>query len=500
MPNAFDDVFAQLETGRINVLPPKLDPALNLLLDIGVSGQDTEAGSNSGASGNTQVDSTNLRKLNRTDGICFLTGLPHASMHAAHLVNALRTPPPRAPEGHLKTVKDQLNKYLTALEFNRGQAFHIDKRPNLLLLLQTLHSDLDNYGAFAFIPTLPGLEPKDYLDKLAALLLSCNQDWQKRYEVSNSAPRDLPFHNELLDMTKVVWIVLVLKPRVVSPYNFGTLVCKPEHRPTTYTPDLPPDAAAMAHLFVKPKFGLTLGTSNSVQLLQAPQTLSNEGMTPLYLQAPTTRRDADMLSLFAMIINAHSKVEAYVTKNRNHQIVEIPGQLSLVRDRIFFAPGKELFKALLTTVKPAVPAIPPVPQSSTQQGGQTSQPSTRSHSSSGKNQQSPGDRTSARPERGSQHRDAGDPTLSAEDEWSLGEADSSEEEESEDEGLADNDEEGNKVKNLEVVPGITLDEYQTLLESVGDDSVPLTTPEIFSMLLFGAQGFPTFKEPPPLEP
>ncbi|KAJ7053988.1 hypothetical protein C8F01DRAFT_1374885 [Mycena amicta] len=183
---------------------------------------------------------------------------------------------------------------------------------------------------------------------------------------------------------------------------------------------------------------------------------------PLRLQFKTLRKPNDILSLFAVLVNSASKIHAFVSDENSEVSAgmnRLDGWMQLLMGHIYHVPNKHTYREPLT-------AALGVPSSHAIDSDSPLTPTTPTPFLNDMDIDTPATPTSRdRPqELEAQPEDvnSGPPTPPEPD----------------------------------IVPGINLREYEQLLGSLSDPNQTMETPDIFAMLLWGAQGRPQFRRPP----
>ncbi|KAJ3828075.1 hypothetical protein F5880DRAFT_1027947 [Lentinula raphanica] len=346
--------FFNLQTGRVDIPSPLRTLPKNPLRHPSFDGQRTESlgpddqlsipDSNVTAFSDVQKiisrdDKVFLRKLIRTDQREFITGTSDASLKATHVLSAIRV------DGRHKETKRKLKimieEVLTHFWFNNGNAFELDSRPNMILLSANNHAALNTYG-------LIGLSPgQARLRDIAEQLLRDNADWANRVEGGMDSRRNLDLNAYPYNVDSIEWEVVVFhRDDYLSPGEPSYIV-DPRSRTLRGEPvnDEPVnDSVNFCHIPDRPY-------DDELPLLLD----SNDA--PLRFKMRTNRKDDEKLSLFAMLVNLHSKLQAYMAltlPQRPSSIRLLYLQVQTVIEYIFFAPPGLNLRAKLDDELPSM--------------------------------------------------------------------------------------------------------------------------------------------------
>ncbi|KAJ3824915.1 hypothetical protein F5880DRAFT_1505838 [Lentinula raphanica] len=296
--------FYNPQTGRVDIPPPIKTRPKNPLRNPLFDGQRTESlstddhlsNSDSNVTAFSEVekiisrdDKMSLRKLLRTDRREFITGTSNTMMQAVHVVNAIRISG-RKKETKRK-MKSLIEELLTHFWFNNGNPFELDSRPNMILLSNNNHSALDLYG-------LIGLSPgEDRLQKIIKQLQFDNAHWTLRVHRGEDSGRNLD-----------VCIKLVMNYPCPNP---------------------------KLHQMNQDPYNV-----DSIQWEVV--VLHRDDFIPPGEHLLATKRDfTQKLSLFAMLVNLHSKLQACIRTVSSSDAVRIHvfhSQVEIAVSLIFYEP------------------------------------------------------------------------------------------------------------------------------------------------------------------
>ncbi|KAJ3728422.1 hypothetical protein C8R42DRAFT_653746 [Lentinula raphanica] len=294
-----------------------------------------------------------LHKLLRTDQREFITGTTNATMQAAHIVNAIRING-RKKETK-KKMKTMIEELLTRLWFNNGNPFELDSRPNMILLSNNNHSALDLYGLIALFPGL------DRLKKINDQLLFDNAHWASRVANGLNRNRNLNMNVYPYDTDSIEWEILVLHRDDFIPSGERLFVVHPDDR-TLHGEQAVNQRSTLCHI------------PNGQYDSDLPLLVDDSNNATLKFRMRTKREPFEKLSLFAMLVNLHSKVKACTTLSGNpFSIFTLYGLLEDTINRIFYEPDgvnlrSELHQELSKQRSPSTmdtdssfPSMPSVP-------------------------------------------------------------------------------------------------------------------------------------------
>ncbi|KAF7298779.1 hypothetical protein MIND_00825500 [Mycena indigotica] len=407
------------------VLPPATLP-LNPLFDGSIGKTESTGESDRQQEDDEMLQNERiLRKLLATDRRCFVTGQPGDWLQGAHLINTLRSVPHGHTKEYVKNVKES-ESIEAQLEFNRQANFSLDARCNLMLLSTEWHTGLA-YGSFAIIPTA------EVIDQITDKLWQCNKDWGFRYAQDSGAKRNLPYGEFPLDISQLKWRVLIIHSRGPCPSGRAVQAIPPSER----------------HL--EPTGQVNTWRNYAVGAAEYMPVLCESGSNkPLELCLKTKREDYDQLSLFAVLVNAASKVKAFMSSTRQRPGDTMSHRTCLrgldvtfdtLLEAIYFAPHPDLHNDVKLALDPSMIITP----------AQTKPTTTLPIP----------DRDAERTE-----SDINSPPMQPEP---------------------------------NVVPGITPSEYELLLREAHHptNKIQMSRRELFGLLLYGAPGHAQHVEPPP---
>ncbi|KAJ7217085.1 hypothetical protein GGX14DRAFT_601967 [Mycena pura] len=270
-----------------------------------------------------------LRSLLRTDQFSFLSGSSDAAMRACHVLSATRRSKKGVERAAIKKFEESIELLATVLWFNKGRDFKLDGRCNLLLLLVDEHYRWDVYGIYAFSPSFIDLH------FILEELTRCNSEWAKRAASNVEATRDLP---DTLTEDVYEWRIIILHPEDFFPRGQRFKVLHPNKRILRTSMEMPEEPLSSDWV------------DCTVRTLPDEPPLLVHGTTPL---APKVflalRKDDEHLSLFAMLVNLHWKLEAYMTEVAQKSTCP-NGMLRLMHNtttalmtQIFFRPPQTTF-------------------------------------------------------------------------------------------------------------------------------------------------------------
>ncbi|KAJ3728418.1 hypothetical protein C8R42DRAFT_716353 [Lentinula raphanica] len=360
--------FYNPQTGRVDIPPPiktrPKNPLRNLLFDDqrteSLSTDDHLSNSDSNVNAFSEVekiisrdDKVSLHKLLRTDQREFITGTTNTTMQAAHVVNAIRiNGRKKETKRKMKTMVEEL---LTHFWFNNGNPFELDSRPNMILLSNNNHAALDLYGLIALFPGL------DRLGDISRQLSQDNADWSIRVVNKQDPKRNLNMDVYPYDTNTIKWEVLVLHRDDFIPPGEGLFIVDPDTRPLRG--EQLDQRSTLCHI------------PDGAYYSGLPLLLDSNNAT-LSFNMKTKREPSEKLSLFAMLVNLHSKVQAYTALALPHtprSIFALLADLELIINLIFYEPPglrmrEQLYNELLKQQSPSTmdtdssfPYMPSVP-------------------------------------------------------------------------------------------------------------------------------------------
>ncbi|KAJ3836298.1 hypothetical protein EV361DRAFT_442632 [Lentinula raphanica] len=324
--------FYNPQTGRIDIPPPNSRPK-NPLCNHSFDAQRTESLADEDHLSNfdssvtafsevqkirTRDDKVSLRKLLRTDQREFITGTFNANMQASHILNAICINGcQRETKRKMKLLIEGL---LTRFWFNNGDAFELDSRANMILLSNNNHSALDLYGLIGLSPGL------DRLKKINDQLLFDNAHWAFRVANGLNRNRNLNMNVYPYDTDSIEWEVLVLHRDDFIPSGERLFVVHPDDR-TLHGEQAVNQRSTLCHI------------PNGQYDSDLPLLVDDSNNATLKFRMRTKREPFEKLSLFAMLVNLHSKVKACTTLSGTpFSIFTLYGLLEDTINRIFYEP------------------------------------------------------------------------------------------------------------------------------------------------------------------
>ncbi|KAJ6469777.1 hypothetical protein C8R47DRAFT_1077928 [Mycena vitilis] len=256
-----------------------------------------------------------LRRLVRTDQFSFMSGSSDAAQQACHILNAIRTSKRGVDRAAIKRFKDSIESFATDLWFNHGLAFKLD-------VLVDEHYRWDVYGIYAFSPSY------GELNLILDALRQYNWDWARRAASDAAARRDLP---DSFSTASYTWRVVLLHPEDFMPRQQHVKVLQPDKRFLRISSEIPAEQLSSDWVDCR------------VQELPGEPPLLVHGTppTPLSLQLSLQLRNKEeRLSLFALLVNLHWKLEAYIreSKSSNSMLKLMYDTTTALMVEIFFRP------------------------------------------------------------------------------------------------------------------------------------------------------------------
>ncbi|KAJ7743078.1 hypothetical protein B0H16DRAFT_1693549 [Mycena metata] len=326
------------------VLPPPKSRRTNPLRDPNYNIAHTEEasdGTDSSRASLVKREDGLLRKLIRTDQYSFLSGSSKAALQACHVLTAIQsTNSKEITKAQVEAFKASIEEYATELWFNRGEPFVLDGRANLILLTAVEHVELDLYGLFAFYPGYFRLH------LLLSALKVTNAEWADRAASDSRARRDLPTDESSVFTAAVEWEVLVFHVEDFSPNGQPISILNPNKRQVRQNdgipaPRLPSDWQDCTVRDDPLNFPVLLKPDGSPLVLRFDQGL---------------RQPKEKLSLFAMIVNLHSKLAAFESSSTmalTPALNLLIHRTSELMDEIFYKPpGLALTLPVVPTPSP----------------------------------------------------------------------------------------------------------------------------------------------------
>ncbi|KAF9056824.1 hypothetical protein BDP27DRAFT_1344818 [Rhodocollybia butyracea] len=257
-----------------------------------------------------------LRRLIRTDQREFITGTSGVTMQAAYIINAIRS--------NRRNYKEK-----TALK-------------KVVILDNTNHSRLDLYGAIAISPG------RTRLSEVYAQLVIDNDEWESRVNNGGDKDRNLNMHKLPYDIDTIEWEIVVLHAEDVLPPGDGMFVNKQEA--CTIRGQSQVFSSMTCHI---PQFD-PLSIYN--YHLRLPCLLDSDDNVFRFTMT-TSRPPNEKLSLFAMMINLQSKLQAYVDNAPKPylSIWELLTVTNSVVDAIYFHPDPPNLRLQLEAETTTVP-------------------------------------------------------------------------------------------------------------------------------------------------
>ncbi|THV05491.1 hypothetical protein K435DRAFT_834836 [Dendrothele bispora CBS 962.96] len=287
---------------------------------------------------------TLLYKLLRTDQRAFLSGSAANIMQATHIVNTIRRTKKTQTVEDVKALKLKIETRLTILEFTGKKRFNLDSRPNLLLLQIDEHYALEKYGLIAFSPG------KARVQELISKLKDDNTEWDTRVAMAMATSmeevlqqtnflrrieRNLDFSaSSVYNAGTVEWEVVVLYPNDFRPDEQVFMALDPRKRTIRHpkTRECPPA--------LRREDWIECSVLDDPSSCDPPRL--GHGNIPLTLSLSNCRQQDEQISLFAMIVNLHSKLLAY--KHTNHsgdqRLLELANCVDNLVELIFHIPPR----------------------------------------------------------------------------------------------------------------------------------------------------------------
>ncbi|KAH7097507.1 hypothetical protein BKA62DRAFT_716231 [Auriculariales sp. MPI-PUGE-AT-0066] len=353
-----------------------------------ISGSGSATSNASTVSRHAARDAQNaLWKLSYSDRRDFISGSARSPMQAARLINAMRRQSKKQTKSGHKMFIKTLEQLLSELGFGTLPAdqlsdnvirppFSLDGRCNLILLDPTWHTSLDLYGSLTFWPGL------DVIMDLTVSLMSANSHWEEARRLDPSAPRKL---SSKFSVSKYTWSVLILHPEDVLPEGEPMTILRPDRRSLDRLPNdnTRADAWTQCRLVQHKNFPIpALGYHDR-------NTDSWRELNIMHVR----KDDVEELSLFAFIVNIHSKLKAHIERNETghcydsefepwRKALEIYStanvffaQTTLLMNAIFYFPSPDDIENLRTKWKESLksPNDSPMQQSPSTPTASTSQ-------------------------------------------------------------------------------------------------------------------------------
>ncbi|KAJ7217089.1 hypothetical protein GGX14DRAFT_601973 [Mycena pura] len=386
-----------------------------------------------------------LRSLLRTDQFSFLSGSSDAAMQACHVLNAIRSSKKGVERAAIKKFKESIELFATALWFNEGRDFKLEGR-----LLVDEHYRWDVYGIYAFSPSYGSLH------LILEELTRCNSEWAKRAASNADATRDLP---DSLTVDMYEWRIVILHPEDFFPRGQRVKVLHPNKRILRTSMEIPEEPLSSDWV------------DCTVRTLPDEPPLLVHGATPLTPKLSLTlRKDGERLSLFAMLVNLHWKLEAYMTEAAplsNRKLRQMHGTTTALMAQIFFRPPH-------TTIPIPLPVPVKVKDPRNISTSTSHTPSSSANKFStvtpteGTFSNTPTEGTFSKKTRSGGNRDT---NMESPDSLPV-------------------------PPEPEFINGLTSTECETLFDRLSNPTGGADSADAFMQLLCGAKGFPDFKAPP----
>ncbi|TFK51156.1 hypothetical protein OE88DRAFT_1808633 [Heliocybe sulcata] len=262
------------------------------------------------------TESTSLKRLRHRllahDQRSFLTGSAVPDLQVAHILNAVRRNSVRKQGVESFLLQQGLSPqtYIT---------FDLDAPINAILLEASLHVQWDTYGTFCFVPA-----EANAVNMLEALRQS-NQDWEHLVRLN-------PFLRRPLDVTaepynRPMWDVILLHPYAMLPEGQPLAIAQNRtfHQQGQPSPE--------------PRVTWTSWIASGDHLVAA--SAPHEPLAPFIASDIRDRVLEPPISSLAMVINAHSKLDAFMRDHGATATPRIQRYSQLMSDlvtEIFFVP------------------------------------------------------------------------------------------------------------------------------------------------------------------
>ncbi|KIM37120.1 hypothetical protein M413DRAFT_278282 [Hebeloma cylindrosporum] len=258
-------------------------------------------------------------------------------MQAAHIINTVRKDDQR---------KWAVEELLTQQRLQASSYFELDSIINCILLEASYHVQWDVYGTFCIVPA------EDDAQAMLAALKTSNQKWI----VNEALPRPFrPLNVSLAPFYQPKWDVVVLHPQGFLPD--GETLPFAEGR-YFHTPTSPPPQNTVTWTYWIPLGDQLVSASNP-----------NIPFPPFTPQDARSRTQTTLppISSLAMVVNAHAKLQSFMTRHSAEATPRIRMFAKLVSelmDEIFFVPEgyhSPLDKLLTLQVPSQSPPVPGAP-------------------------------------------------------------------------------------------------------------------------------------------
>ncbi|KAJ7246345.1 hypothetical protein C8J57DRAFT_1724768 [Mycena rebaudengoi] len=248
------------------------------------------------------------------DQRCLLTGEVSTEIQACHLINATHNKDAKA------FLKLQVEFILTRQGFNGLRGFFLDSLFNCLPFDVHWHGHLEKRGSFCVVV------PMEQLWALLKDLVASNTNWDVRASTDPKAPRNLD--TSAAPFIVCTYRILVLRPKLLLPDN-KFIAINMERALRAPGDPLPQESAT---------------TSWVQHRLQAgsPYLVGESGTALKDIEFKSQRTGDDSLSIFALLVNAHYKLQALTPGGGTALLEEVTAYkqvINLLFDQIFFTPA-----------------------------------------------------------------------------------------------------------------------------------------------------------------
>ncbi|KAF9647201.1 hypothetical protein BDM02DRAFT_2747636 [Thelephora ganbajun] len=428
---------------------------------LGYNRTHTATASSAKSSRVSATQSTLTHRVLLYDQRCLVTGAVSTQLQACHLINTIRmNNSNREIKAPLKDevvrslsliIPDTLGgcnifaqeSILTQQQFGTGK-FSLDSLSNCAAIEAQWHGDLDTYGSFCI--TVPLMQICAIVTKLNA----SNRDWERRAALNPQASRNLNITEDPFVVKKCV--LVVLRPDLFLPETRPLWINTRRVLRVPAGPSLPEsDGSSWTEYY--PQHG-------------RPYLIDSSNQEFTEFDYHSNRRPGQDLSVFSLLVNANSKLQAAKRRAKDPIDIETISYTEIVAlavNVIFFVPrGLQ---------KQAPSLIPPVPSLSSRQYPGVTAP--------GSPTQSHGDRNDLK------GQDPGGVSPKDGDVVEEGHSDLDVEFDDFDYDPEEDDEEDDEP---DTINGLTFSEMETVLQRVSDGTISEGERAEAAMLMLGMAG------------
>ncbi|KAF9483651.1 hypothetical protein BDN70DRAFT_276837 [Pholiota conissans] len=289
----------------------------------------------------SRLDKILFYRLLAYDQRSLLTGSAAADLQISHIINPIRRNEHRKRDVVSSALSRPwlfINKranfiqetFLSQQCFQNPGLYRFElgtSTENMILLEASLHIQWSRYGTFCFVPA-----EKDALEMLAALRAS-NASWTKNCNTGPFGDSNTPRRLKISDppYSTPLWDVVLLYPDALLPEGQTLAIAQDRF---LYGPGQPECSA--------PQQTWTYWIASGDQLVS--NSPPHEPLAPFLAKSMRSEYQTGhfpSFSSFAMIVNAHSKLQQFVKDNDSHVSPRVQRYVNLISNlvyEIFFVP------------------------------------------------------------------------------------------------------------------------------------------------------------------